>query len=511
MNWFSGNIAEAVNLSKARNATFVVFVEGQDESSAHMTALINDVKIKNHLESKHFVAIKIVSGSEAYMQFAQIYQLVPLPSLFFIGKTGVPVLVVTSTTSTVDELEKQIISTLQLPNNASESSNFIRGEVAGSSQQNIQPNVTPSEEVVCVGDVCKIVTTDEEKLNDSKEAERSTQTQPSTSLESSSSNITSEAKLEKAKELIEKKRNEKDNEEKELERQAEIRRRKDGQQVQNLKKWQEEQEMKQLKEDRKKEVQEEQEARRRILAQIEQDRLERVQRFGPIPVSPGDNKEQTPLSNIQQNIPKSEPFARIQFKKPDGETEMHGFNSNDEFIVISNYVQNTIGLRDFILATTFPRREFTAADNNTKIVDLGLAPSSVILILTKFKSAPSSSVSTASQGFIAFVYALFQNLMIPVNAVYNYIGNFFASRNNSATGAQKRSNEDRLSDYDEAKRRNLQFYDKASSSKKPSPGGSSDKSEPYKRVGNSNVHRLHDNHDSDEDNNTWNGNSTQQQ
>lgn len=28
MNWFAGNIAEAVNLSKTRNAIFVVFCEG---------------------------------------------------------------------------------------------------------------------------------------------------------------------------------------------------------------------------------------------------------------------------------------------------------------------------------------------------------------------------------------------------------------------------------------------------------------------------------------------------
>lgn len=28
MNWFAGNIAEAVNLSKSRGSIFVVFVEG---------------------------------------------------------------------------------------------------------------------------------------------------------------------------------------------------------------------------------------------------------------------------------------------------------------------------------------------------------------------------------------------------------------------------------------------------------------------------------------------------
>lgn len=32
MNWFSGNIAEAVALSKAKNSTFVVYCEGKYSS-----------------------------------------------------------------------------------------------------------------------------------------------------------------------------------------------------------------------------------------------------------------------------------------------------------------------------------------------------------------------------------------------------------------------------------------------------------------------------------------------
>lgn len=30
MNWYAGNIAEAVNLAKTRSAVFVVYVEGKD-------------------------------------------------------------------------------------------------------------------------------------------------------------------------------------------------------------------------------------------------------------------------------------------------------------------------------------------------------------------------------------------------------------------------------------------------------------------------------------------------
>lgn len=45
----------------------------------------------------------------------------------------------------------------------------------------------------------------------------------------------------------------------------------------------------------------------------------------------------------------------------------------------------------------------------------------------------------------------------------------------------------------------------------PEPEVKPETSGAYRRVGGSNIHRLQDNRDSDDENNTWNGNSTQQQ
>lgn len=60
--------------------------------------------------------------------------------------------------------------------------------------------------------------------------------------------------------------------------------------------------------------------------------------------------------------------------------------------------------------------------------------------------------------------------------------------------------------FSSAKKRNLNFgnQNKSSEPSTSKPGPS------YKRAG-ANVHRLRENKDSDEENNTWNGNSTQQQ
>lgn len=47
-------------------------MSGTDEASQKVTSLINEDVIRKTLESTSFVAIKIQSDSEAYVQFAQI-------------------------------------------------------------------------------------------------------------------------------------------------------------------------------------------------------------------------------------------------------------------------------------------------------------------------------------------------------------------------------------------------------------------------------------------------------
>lgn len=150
-------------------------------------------------------------------------QLVPLPSIFFIGKSGTPITIVTGTLNSVDELEEKIVLVLQSTNtkistvsNAS-SSSFIANESASSVIPTTSTIASPSN-VVCEGDVCKIVKetpTDapsEIKGPSTPEASESKPVPPLTATE----RLEQEAKLAKAKELIEIKRKQKEEEEKEV-------------------------------------------------------------------------------------------------------------------------------------------------------------------------------------------------------------------------------------------------------------------------------------------------------
>lgn len=137
------------------------------------------------------------------------------------------------------------------------------------------------------------------------------------------SSMSKEEKIQRAKELVEKKREEKKLEAEEKERQKELERRKLGQEVQKLKEWQKDQELKELMEKRKKEKYEDKAARDRILAQIAQDRADRALKFGtntPTSTNPSPVVEQAQKPSPQANT------ARLQFRLPDGSSDTNTFD-----------------------------------------------------------------------------------------------------------------------------------------------------------------------------------------
>lgn len=164
-----------------------------------------------------------------------------------------------------------------------------------------------------------------------------------------------------------------------------------GQDLQNFKQRQEENEMKKLQEERKRDKIEEQAARKRILEQIALDKAERAQRFTPnSSASTAAAKPEASTANAAAASSNSSPpavvsdstIARIQFKKPDGDVDVKTFSRDDPFSVVRTYVEENVivgsNIREFALATTFPRHEFKADDNVKTVFELGLVPSSVM-------------------------------------------------------------------------------------------------------------------------------------
>lgn len=380
----------------------------------------------------------------------------PVPSLFFI-KNGIPIKVVTSVVKSSDEIIEAIdviikneTSSSSVNDNAeTKKESAVSQEVptTPTTSQPIEPEVKTSPEIVCEGGVCYKKepenlpeTSSDKKSNEKVETEEEKQ-----------------EKIKRAMKLIEEKRIERIKEEKRLEQEREIKRRKEGQQIQNLKKWQDEQELQQLKDERKKEKLEAMEARKRVLEQIEEDKKERARRFNTSGTSASPEVKE-PEKSVQAapTTPTTSDSAKIQFKKPDGEAEIVTFDVTMLFGDLYSFVKSDIlqgtNIKDFTLATVFPRHEFTSEDFGKTLLDLNLAPSSVILIIpgkktsNNFTQNRSSVLPTNTDGsFFDMISALIMGLFSPVFALFAYIKGYVFRRGESSAendaGKRKRDEE----------------------------------------------------------------------
>jgi len=567
MNYFAGSISEAVSLSKSKGAIFVVFVEGTDESSVKINEFMNTSAVRERLENDDFVAIKIKSNEEAYIQFASIYQVVPVPSVFFIGKNGTPLVIVTNLITALNDFLRCITTALGLHKDKplTQSQTFIANEqnaaaaakpaeatkAAGeievkatkttvdqpsTSQSNVtipqtntnestkpqpkQENITnpsppPNTKVVCDGDVCKLVPNEN----------------PSASSSESRISV-EERKNEEARErmrkILEERRRERILEEQKLEKERELKRREESKAAQNLRDWQRDNEMKELKQTIKREKLAEQEARERIRAQIQADRAERAQKNAmEMQSAPGAAAglqnalpaDQQPKQSAAKQV--NSDTTRLQFRLPLGDVKMNVFKINQSLGEVRSYVKTELlantGTRDFYLATSYPRKEFKVEDDDRTLSELGLIPNGVILVIAKESKLSPAGIISGSGGIINLVTGLVQMLCSPFFSAFEYLRSMFLKRpaaggNNQDDAVPRRRRFVDINDPNaDATASGSAAGGTASNDTKNQPNNQTD-GKAYRRYGGSNIHRLTDNRkDSDDENATWNGNSTQQQ
>ncbi|XP_042909708.1 UBX domain-containing protein 4 [Parasteatoda tepidariorum] len=459
MQWHSGSIAEAVSEAKKKNKLFMVYIEGNDDMSKTMTATFNDPSVCEKLMSENVIALKLVANSVPYMQFCQIYPVLVIPSSFFIGGNGAPIEIITGSllpTEFCSKLEKVFeVYRKSYPISVAEKSE--------ASTQNSSIN------------------------------------QPSTSSagsnsEPSDTNQSLEDKVERAKVLIEAQRQSKAAEEKEKEKNDEIARRNMGKAMQQANLTKKETEMQEWAKNRAKDKEEERLAREKVKAMIAQDRAEQAARYEKFKAS-----EEAERKRIQQKYDEEERArkeavtnsneAHLQFRLPDGSYSTHCFSADAILEEARRFVREEVRppFSNFSLCTTFPRRQFSESDYSETLRNLQLAPSAVLLIL------PEQAVSSINQS-ANFISSMFWFLLFPITSIWNYIRSFF-------TGADPPS----LTQPNQTVPSSSENSDKNTDKRQPNIRR---RESPFaKREGN--VFRINNQSDDDE-NNTWNGNSTQQ-
>ncbi|XP_068805352.1 UBX domain-containing protein 4 isoform X6 [Struthio camelus] len=449
--------------------------------------------------------------SEACLQFSQIYPVVCIPSSFFIGDNGIPLEVIAGSVS-VEELVTRIHKVKQM--------HTVKGEPLENGGQSSAP--CPSFQSDSAPENAQSTAVE---LSDSHESVRSETIRPSadgvnSDRASQSQEATSSSdervsdvqpvndltvRVERITKKLEERREEKRKEEEQKEIKKEIERRKTGKEMLEYKRRQEEELTKRMLEERNREKAEEKAARERIRQQIALDRAERAARFAKSKEEAEAAKAaalQAKQAEIEARKEASQKersaIARIQFRLPDGSSFTNQFPSEARLEEARQFAAQTVGnaYGNFSLATMFPRREFTKEDYGKKLLELELAPSASVVLLPAGR--PATSVVQASGGDL---WKFLGTILYPLLAVWRFISNFlFTSPPPSQSTArtahqQEHSNPSASSSIEQSR----QAVRKRVMEKR---------GEDFKKEGK--IYRLRTQDDGEDENNTWNGNSTQQ-
>ncbi|KAF6362371.1 UBX domain protein 4 [Rhinolophus ferrumequinum] len=507
MLWFQGAIPAAIASAKKSGAVFVVFVAGDDEQSTQMAASWEDEKV-TEASSNSFVAIKIDTKSEACLQFSQIYPVVCVPSSFFIGDSGIPLEVIAGSVS-ADELVTRIHKVRQMHSLKGETSvaNGSQSESSVSTPSTSFEVNNPSENSQSRNvELCETPPISPDTKSDSatggESSSHATLSQEPNGCSNQRSAEDLTVRVERLTKKLEERREEKRKEEEQREIKKEIERRKTGKEMLDYKRKQEEELTKRMLEERNREKAEDRAARERIKQQIALDRAERAARFAKTKEEVEAAKAAALLAKQAEmevkrdaSVKERSTIARIQFRLPDGSSFTNQFPSDAPLEEARQFAAQTVGntYGNFSLATMFPRREFTKEDYKKKLLDLELAPSASVVLLPAGR--PTTSVVHSSSGDF---WALLGTVLYPFLAIWRLISNFLFSNPPAQTSVRAASSE-------------TSNLASSSNSEKREPVRKrmlEKRGEDFKKEGK--IYRLRTQDDGEDENNTWNGNSTQQ-
>ncbi|XP_030066763.1 UBX domain-containing protein 4 isoform X2 [Microcaecilia unicolor] len=458
-----------------------------------------------------FVAIKIDTKSEACLQFSQIYPVVCIPSSFFIGDSGIPLEVIAGSVS-AEELIARIYKVTQMRtpknevplHNQNQSSSLPSIPCPSFESASTSESSQPTVEQCCESHppLCE---TEMDAPADEEHSGQKSSTQEATNI-SLDGSVTEgfQDKVERITKKLEERQEQKKKDEEQREIKKEIERRKTGKDMLEFKRRQEEDLAKRMLEERNREKAEEKAARERIKQQIALDRAERAARFA----KSQEEAEALKAAALQAQqieiearkeaaLKERSAIARIQFRLPDGSSFTNQFPSESLLEEARQFAAKTVGntYGNFTLATMFPRREFTEDDYRKTLQTLELAPSASVVLLPAGR--PSMTVVQSSDGGLL---ALLGTIFYPFLAVWRFLSNFlFASphptQTKTRTTYRQENPQTSASIASEPKRETVR---KRVSEKR---------GDEFKKEGK--IYRLRT-QDDDDENNTWNGNSTQQ-
>jgi len=449
MEWFNGGVGEAIAAAKAKKAIFVVVVKGKsdEDPTKELDKILEDTEVVAALNN--MVCISVENGTNTCLQFSSIYPVILVPSVYFIdSNTGVDL-----------EITGGIVTKETLISS-------INKALAKVGEAVVAVQATPA--------VAETKSSEAEGTTGVKESESSTSEialQPE-AVNSSRSEIPLEDRVARAKELMAQRQAEREAQEKEKEKDKEKERREVGKALLERKRMQEERDLKEAALARRKDKEEEKKAKEAVKAAIEQDRIDRKAKYDAEKKAAEElrkEKEKDALAAqaalAEKTASERATVARIQFRLPDGSSQTKQFPAESSLSEIYEFVKSGLDtpFSSFSLSTTFPRRMLDQEDKTTSLKQLQMAPSATILVLPL-----GGIVSNQDGGLMSLIWLI----LTPFTVLWAMLSSLFGP---STSAAQP----------------------------PPSTGGGSSS----RREGG--IGRIRNDRD-DGENNTWNGNSTQQ-
>ncbi|CAB3978935.1 UBX domain-containing 4 [Paramuricea clavata] len=467
MLWFKGSVSEAIAESRRIGSLFIVYIKGDDEQSRKMDSVWENEKIKDVCVSD-CTAIQLLADSNELKQFASIYPVVCIPCTYLLDGAGTPLEIIAVSLPAEQFLDK-IQQTIQ-----KHRAQFPK--VERRSQAEVKPVSSPSTLL---------------------QSGASTSNGPIEGRENSEQTL--DDRVARAKKLIEDKKKEKAEKEKEDARRKEAERRKEGHALSKAKAEKEEMLAQQMAERIRTEKAKDKAAKEAIRQKIAQDRAERAAREDV-----QKRERQHVAARIDPRLDRNEANVhcsevRLQFRLPDGSSVTQNFPPDALLDTAREFICSRINSQKQVTFwTTFPRKHLGVEDFTKTLSELGLAPSAALIVDLTSSTSSSSRGSNSSSS----VTSLLSLILAPLLALVSFIKLLlFASPQQPRGAVQQDTNQATTSTT-------------ASSSSSPAASEvrkrtRDDQNEDrFKKDGK--IHSFKQSDNDDDENNTWNGNSTQQ-
>ncbi|XP_030827897.1 UBX domain-containing protein 4 isoform X2 [Strongylocentrotus purpuratus] len=461
MKWFEGQISNAVAQARQQRSVFMVYIRGSNEDSEKMDATWEEETVDKSCQEAGIVVLRLQADSEECKQFSVYYPVICVPCVYLIaGETGVLIESIAGFATSSDLVQK--IKKVHEVSSAAASSSS-----SGSQKESAQERAARMRQKM-------------EEVHRKKEQQR-----------------------------------------KEAEKQKELERRKVGQEIQKADQGRTELQARKAADDLRKERLDDKLAREKVLQQLARDKAEKEARFRTEKekreqqkMQAQKEKEETLKATQAQKEAAKLDTAMIQFRLPDGSTMTNQFDSKAPLQEAQDYIKQNVGaaLPEFTLSVTYPRRNFGPNDMQTTFLDLGLAPRAAIVVLPG-RLTPTTSGQSRSQVSASSDGGLVSWVLAPFLFVYNIIYNVIFGSPESTSSPQPSPSPSQSpvgpeSPAGDRSSRGAGARPKSSYARRRTPASGSNADNFSRQEGN--VHRLNTQQEDDDENNTWNGNSTQQ-